>query len=135
MKRHKTFLTPSAAAHGVDPRTVTRLAPGALKKTSSGRYVAKSSDRLPRLLQMPTRYGLAEIATRSSREATKLAEYWDAVHLFLATGDASALTSFAGQNIKAADGTEHELLTDLDELERLGAAGVFSFESLYARVS
>jgi hypothetical protein len=72
---------------------------------------------------------------RGSRQATQLAEYWNAVHRYLETGDASRLEKFRDKSIKDADGVQILLPTDRTELNRLGSAGVLSFESLYARSS
>ena len=62
-------------------------------------------------------------------------EYWNAVHRYLSTGDASRLVNFRGKHITDAQGEKFPLLTDREELDRLGSAGVLSFESLYARVA
>jgi hypothetical protein len=70
---------------------------------------------------------------RDSRQASQVAEYWNAVHRYLETGDDSALRKFRRKRITDAKGTRVPLLTDLDELDRLGSAGVLSFESLYAK--
>lgn len=48
-------------------------------------------------------------------------------------GDDSALRKFRGVRIRAASGESIPLLTEPEELNRLGNAGVLSFESLYAR--
>ena len=50
------------------------------------------------------------------------------------TGDASRLKRFKGKYITDVGGKRFRYLTDLKELDRLGNAGVLSFESLYARV-
>ena len=118
----------------IDPRTVVRLGGSALRKRANGRYAAKASDRLLRVLRVPTRKGPRPIAVRDSRQASQLAEYWNAVHRYLETGDASALQKFRRTRITDATGTRVPLLTDLDELDRLGSAGVLSFESLYSKV-
>ena len=118
---------------GVDPRTVVRLGGSALRKRASGRYAAKASDRLLRVLRIPTREGLREIAVRDSRQASQIAEYANAVQRYLQTGDASALRKFRRKRITDANGARVPLLIDLDELDRLGSAGVLSFESLYAK--
>ncbi len=104
-----------------------------MRKRANGRYKAKASDRLLRVLVVPTREETREIAVRDSRQASRVAEYWNAVHTYLETGDASALQKFRGKRITDANGRQVPLLTDLDELDRLGSAGVLSFESLYAR--
>jgi hypothetical protein len=52
---------------------------------------------------------------------------------FLATGDDSKLRMLRGATVNDTAGREVPFLTDLDELERLGDAGVLQFESIYAR--
>lgn len=86
-----------------------------------------------RVLVIPTPSGLDEISVRDSRQATQLAKYWNAVQRYLQKGDESALRKFTGKRITDAKGKAVPLLTDTHELDRLGNAGVLSFESLYAR--
>lgn len=135
MRQKSISLSAAGREHGVTPRAVKDFAGSALRKTSSGRFAPKGSDRLLRVLILPTHSGLAEIAIRDSRSATTLGEYWNAVHVFLETGDDSNLWRFRGKSITAADGSRMALITELDELERLGSAGVLSFESIYGRVA
>jgi hypothetical protein len=135
MRSEGFSLAQAARVHGVDPRTIKRHAGSALKKGSGGRFNVKPNDRVLRALVIPTERGLAEIATRSSRDATKVGKYSAAVQTFLETGDDSALRPFQGQSIVDAAGNRVPFLTDLDELERLGSAGVLSFESIYARAA
>jgi hypothetical protein len=135
MRSDRISLTAASREFGLDRQTVLRLARSALRKQSNGRYVAKANDKLIRLLIIPTPKGLQEIAVRDSRDATQLAEYWVAVQRYLQTGDESGLQKFKGKRIKDASGKSIRLLTDTQELDRLGNAGVLSFESLYARAS
>ena len=118
---------------GISPRTVVRWAKSALRKNKIGRFVAKKTDRLVRVLKVLTLEGQRDIAIGDSRQASLLAGYWDAVQKYLESGAASGLAKFRGQVVTDASGSEIPLLTDLKELDRLGAAGVLSFESLYAR--
>ena len=134
MRTDGVSLRQASREFGVDPRTVLRLGGSALRKRTNGRYAAKLRDRLLRVLVVPTHEGLREVAVRDSRQASQLAEYWAAVQLYLETGDASAVRRFRGKHITDETGKRIPLLTDLQELDRLGNAGVLSFESLYARV-
>jgi hypothetical protein len=77
--------------------------------------------------------GVREVATRDSREASKAAKYWNAVHRYLSTGDASAIRQLDGNHIVDAKGKRAQLVTDLNELYRLGSAGVLSFETIYPK--
>ncbi len=133
MRRDKVSLTQASREVGIGPRTVTRWGNQALRKGANGKYTAKKQDRLLRLVLMPTADGTREIAVRGSKHVTLLAEYWNALHRYLQTGDASRLKSFEGKAIKDANGIEIPFLTNRSVLNRLGSAGVLSFESLYAR--
>jgi hypothetical protein len=135
MRTEGISLHAASREHSVSPRTVQRHAGPALQKTSRGTYKARKSDRLLRVLVLPTPGGLAEIATMDSRAATMVAEYWNAVNLYLETGDDTDLARFRGHSIIDAQDDAVPLLTDLYELERLGSAGVLSFQSLYAKAS
>jgi len=119
----------------LDPRKLSELARPALRKLRNGRRAAKSYDRLLRVLALPSRKGLIEVGTRDSRQATVIGKYWTAVDRYRDTGDASALREFRGKHVIDANGRRIRLLTDLHELDRLGSAGVLSFESLYAKVA
>jgi hypothetical protein len=114
---------------GLDPRKVRDLARTALRKLKNGRWAAKKSDRLLRVLYLLDPMGLIEIALRDSRQATMVGKYWNAVDLYRDTGDASAMEQFQGQHIIDANGKATPLLTDLHELDRLGSAGFLSFGS------
>lgn len=135
MRTENASLPRASGESGVDTGAVLQLAGSALRKSASGRYEAKSSDRLLRVLAIPTLEGVGEIATRDSRQASQLATYWDAVQKYLQTGDASGLRKFEGVYITDANGARVPLLTDLDGLDRLASAGVLSFESLYVGVA
>jgi hypothetical protein len=128
-------LTQASRKFSLDSRTVRRLAPSALHKRTNGRWVARAHDSLLRVLVIPTRKGLSEIGVRDSHHATLLGEYWNAVERYLLTGESSAFRRFQGKHIVDASGERVPLLTDLHELDRLGSAGVLSFESIYARAA
>jgi hypothetical protein len=133
MRTDGISLSRAAREFGVDPKLVTTLGRSALRKKSNGRYAAKKRDKLLRVLITLTGDGKQEIAIRDSRQASQLASYWDAVQKYLQTGDASALKKFDGKKITDASRKRFLLLTDEAELNRLGSAGVLSFETLYAR--
>lgn len=135
MRTENASLSRASREEGVSPATVLRHAKSALRKTAQGRYKARKSDRLLRLLVIPTPEGLAEIATLNSRAATTVGEYWNVVNAFLETGEDTDLARFHGVSIVDANGNAVPLLTDPTELERLGSAGILSFQSIYARAS
>jgi hypothetical protein len=117
---------------GVTRTQVNRFGASALQKLKNGRYVAKTYDRLLRIVMVVSNEGVVEVATRDSRQASKAGKHSAAVHRYLQTGDTSALAQFEGQHVIDRKGERVALLTDSDELDRLGSAGVLSFESLYA---
>jgi len=128
-------LPQAAREFGLDFRTLARKGASALRQGRNGRYVAKASDRLFRSLLVLTREGSREIGTRDSRQATLVAEHWNAVHRYLETGDVAALQKFRRKRLIDADGKRVSLLTDTAEIDRYGSAGVLSFETIYARTA
>jgi hypothetical protein len=133
MRSEKASLQQAAREIRISPRTVKRWAGSALQKRPSGKFVTKKNDTLLRVLTIPASDGTREIAVRGSKQATHLANYWNAIHRYLQTGDASRLKKFEGQFIKDANGEQIPLPTNRKDLNRLASAGVLSFESLYAR--
>ncbi len=132
-KIREGMTVPKAAKEfGLAPKTVIAFGRSALRKQKNGRYVAKKTDQLLRVVNVLTIGGRKEVATRDSRQASLVGGHWAAVQRFLQTGDDSALLQFAKKRIVDARGKRYPLLTDLNELERLGSAGVLSFESMYA---
>ncbi len=135
MRSNGGSLRQVAGEFGLKPQTVIRWGRPALRKRANGQYVAKPTDDLLRVLVLLTTDGLHEIAIRDSREASLIAEYWSAVQKYLETGDASTLQKIRRKTIIDAEGKRIRLIKDLAELERLGSAGVLSFESLYAKAA
>jgi hypothetical protein len=135
MRAESVSLSEASREFGLDPRTVVRFGKPALKKRANGRYSAKPTDKLLRVLVMPTGDGLREVAVRDSRQATLLAKYWAAIQNYLETGDESALGKIRRKTITNSDGKRVRLIKDFAELDRQGSAGVLSFESLYAKAA
>jgi len=135
MRAEGVSLSEASREFGLDPRTVVRFGKPALKKRANGRYSAKPTDKLLRVLVMPTGDGLREVAVRDSRQATLLAKYWAAIQNYLETGDESALGKIRRKTITNSDGKRVRLIRDFAELDRQGSAGVLSFESLYAKAA
>ena len=133
MRSDKASLPEAAREYGINPRAVARLVRPALRKGANGRYAARAKDSLLRALVIPTTDGLREIGLRDSRQASQLGEYWAAVQKYLETGNVSALRKIRRKTITDASGKRLRLLKDVGDLDRLGSAGVLSFESLYAK--
>jgi hypothetical protein len=135
MRSEGTSLTQASRDFDLDPRLVRSRAGSALRKAKSGRYVARPSDKLLRVLVIPSSEGLKEVVVRDSATASKIAEHSHAVQVYLRTGDSSRLKKFRRIKLLDEKGNRIKLVTDLAELQKLGSAGVLSFESLYARTA
>lgn len=120
---------------GLARAQVDRYGSKALKKLKNGRYAAKAYDHLLRVVNVISNGGLREVGTRDSRQASKAGKHSAAVHRYLEIGDDSAVALFEGTYVIDLDGERIPLLTDLEELDELGNAGVISFETIYAKNS
>jgi hypothetical protein len=134
MRREHLSLAQAAKRVGVSPKLVVRESGSSLQRLPNGRYVARATDRLLRVMRIPTVDGIRDISLRNSKDATVIGEYWNAVHAYLAKGDIAGLDRFRDRHITTADGERITLLTDRPALDRLGSAGVLSFESPYPKV-
>ena len=132
MRSDRLSLSKAAAEFGLKPDLVKKLARSALRRQKSGKFVAKPTDRLLRVLSTLGPGGRTTIAVRDSRQASRAGGHWAAVQKFLQTGDDSALLKFAKKRIVDVRRKRYPLLTDMKELERLANAGVLRFESMYA---
>lgn len=132
LKRRNPALTLSKAAKqsGTTLRTVRKYANSALE-LRSGRADVKPSDRLVRHMRMLTDRGEVAIRVTSSRAATRISRYNNAVREFYATlGDTSALKPFQGKSIRTG-GNTYEFVTDPATLNRLARAGAVHFLDIY----
>ena len=125
MRNDKVSLTQASRDAGISPRTVIRRGKTALQKRSNGKYAAKKSDNLLRMVMIPTPEGTHEIAVRGSKQVSLLAEYWNALHRYLQTGDASQLKTFQGKHIKDANGMDVPFTTDQAVLNLRGGGKLF----------
>jgi hypothetical protein len=134
MKENDISASAAARALWIPPREFISRARSALRTLKNGRYVAKRNDHLFRpVIVVSKSRGPIEVATTDSREASIAGKHSSAVERYLETGDDSALRRLPRNYIIDAQGNRIELLTDTDELDRLGSAGELSFESLYLR--
>ena len=134
MKSNHSSASAGARAAGLPPRVFIREARSALRKLKNGRYVPRPNDHLFRpVIAVSKDKGPIEVGTNDSREASIAGKHSSAVERYLETGDDSALRRLPRNYILDAQANRIELLTDLDELDRLGSAGELSFESLYVR--
>ena len=120
---------------GVRAATVLRLAGSAFTKNRRGKVKVKRVDHLLRVLLIPSTKGLREVVVRSSCEASKIGEYWNAVEKYLVKQDASSLQNLKSKSFINDQGKRVRLMTNLDELTRQASAGVLRFESIYGRTA
>jgi hypothetical protein len=132
MRTENLSMTKAARRAETSVKSVLKYAGSALKKNAAGRYQAKPSDRLTRVINFYTEGGPMEITVKSSVAASQISRHLTAVKQFLKTGDASGLKEFEGKTVKVG-GTSYPFITDLDLLERLQDA--VSFEDLYAKLN
>jgi hypothetical protein len=112
------------------PQSVVSIVGSALKK-DRGRYVPTKGDRRLRVMVIPTRQGPKEVAFYSFATAQKISRYDEAVKALSLRGDYGPIQRLKDTKI-FANGEWIELLTDIDELERLDRSHALSFESIYA---
>jgi hypothetical protein len=94
----------------MSPRTVRR-ASGAFRKVG-GRWLPTGSDRVERWLRSYEGGSRVEVLVRSSRTASLLSRYANAVGRYRETWDASGLKEFEGRTYRDAAGKVHTFETD-----------------------
>jgi hypothetical protein len=132
MRTEGLSMSKAARRAETSARSVVKYVGSALQKNTAGRYQAKASDRLTRIINFYTDGGPMEVTVKSSRVASEVSRHLTAVKQFLKTGDASGLAEFEGKAVKIG-GSTYPFVTDLDLLERLQDA--VSFEDLYANIN
>lgn len=126
MRRRGESLSKAARTLGTTPRTVRKLIGKQLRKTASGRYSVKESDRLTRELNVFGPDGYEIVSVRSFRQAQLASEHLNAVGRFLRTGDTEWLKPFRGKRIGGI-----KLLTDPDRLNQFADADLVKLDGLY----
>jgi hypothetical protein len=122
LMRKGTSLTRAAKRSKTSPNTIRKYARSALGDIAGGRYQAARSDQLTRALRLVDENGQFTVHVRSSRSATLIAEYWNAVKRYLTRGHTDQLKRFAGKSVRSR-GQMHRLLTDPATLARLASVG------------
>jgi hypothetical protein len=132
--RHGTTVAEAEHDAGISARAAYALLPEAFQRRPGGRIVPRPHDDLSRSLVFYDARGQLNVRLRGSRDATRVAEYHNAVGAWLARGDPRPLRRFEGKSIRDEEGVEHQFLTDRALLNRFAAAGETRFESIYAFV-
>jgi hypothetical protein len=94
-------------------------------------YKALGYDQLTREMRFLTPKGVSALPIRSSASASRIGEYWNAVHRYLDKGQNDELRKFRRKAVTVR-GKRHPFVTDEALLDRLGNAGQVRFEDLYA---
>jgi hypothetical protein len=129
-RRSVTTKHPKRAAQPARRRT-SRTARTKLRPTR--RVMRTRRGQSSRLMKVPAATGTRAVAVRSRKNRSIIGRYWNEVHRYVATGEASSLPQFAQVRLTDANGRRIVLLTDLQTLDQLAAAGVLSFEDVYGR--
>ncbi len=120
--RDGSSLLNAAREAGTTPPTVLKYAGRALRKSPTGGWRARASDRLPRIMKALAPEGEVRILVPDSKQATLISRYGDAVKRWR-RGDRRALDRFKGQTVTTVDGRRVSLVTDEATLRRLSDAG------------
>src|SRR5438105_2370856 len=100
MRREGLSLHAAAPTAHVAPRTVKRYGHQALRKRA-GAYVVVPIDELRRPMRVLTERGIVVVNVRSSKTASRLATYWNAVDAYLRSGDRRVFAPFEGKQFRA----------------------------------
>lgn len=123
--RHESLSKATRALH-TTPKTVQKFVGRQLRKTPSGRYAPKSSDRLKREIYVFGAEGYQPVADASPRQAKLSSQHLIAINRFLRTGDTKPLKRFRGKRIAGI-----ELLTNPKRIREFADADLVKLDGLY----
>lgn len=126
VRREGVAPTIAARRVGLSFDTMFEHVGSALKKTASGRWVAKPFDRLLREMRVQTTEGLKTLTIHDSRTASRIGEARRVVDEFLLTGDRSLLARLRRPFV--VDGQPYYFELDPDQLAALKDAGALDYE-------
>lgn len=111
-------LTLAAKEQGIKMKDALKHLGSAVFK-KNGKWVAAKTDRIERGRWLYSNGKKVSIVVKSSRDASLISKYLNAVRIALRTGNEKALEEFKNVKIKAADGKEYPLEIDLEKLYEL----------------
>ena len=82
-------------------------------------------------MRMLTPRGETTVRTTSSRAASRISDYNNAIRIYALTRDTSELRRFEGKMVRSG-GKTYPFVTDTHVLDRLIRAGGVSFNDIYA---
>ncbi len=136
MRRYDLDLATGIRAHnrGNPTERISREAAlkyvGSALESRNGRLAARSHDRLLRVMRFPTSTGVIDLEVKDSRSARRISAYWNAVRVYLDTGDESQLRRFRGKSVRSGK-RAYPFVTDPETLKRLAYAGELRVDSIY----
>lgn len=130
LMREGRSLTAAAKEAEITPEALRRNVGEALERDGN-RYRARARDRLYRRMQFVTERGYVGVEPADSVQASKLSRYHVALARYLEQGNEQPLRKFARMRLRLRDRTSLGFITDLEAIDRLAAAGVLSFTSIY----
>ncbi|HEX5423904.1 MAG TPA: hypothetical protein VFW94_10170 [Candidatus Acidoferrales bacterium] len=128
-RREGLDLRSAAKIEGTRLSTIRRYAPSVLEK-HKGKYRVKTFDRIPRSLNVVGPKGMQTLGVRSSRSASKISRYMNAVRNLIYKNDPSGLAQFRGKSVAGL-----RLITNVAKLRELADAGLLALDQLYAGVT
>ena len=132
LKRRNPELSLSKAAKqsGTTLRTVRRYA-GPTLYTRSGRLDVRDVDRISRDMRFLTPKGQIVVRVRSSRDASRISRYNNAIRKYVLYHDDRPLKKFVGKSLTIGK-SEYPFVTDQTTIIRLLRAGEVHFMDIYA---
>lgn len=130
-RRENISPTKAAKRSGTTLTTMRKYA-GTVLEERSGRFYITRSDRLPRRMRMLTPRGEVIVKTTSSRKATMIAEYNNALREYVLTRDTTELKKYAKKTVRSG-GEEYTFAIDTRTLDRYVRAGGLHFVDIYVR--
>jgi hypothetical protein len=126
----KRSLTKAAKSSGTTLKTIRKYAQGSIQ-IRSGRFDVTASDQLPRRMRMLTAQGEVIVRTTSSRTASRIGDYNNALRKYVVSGDPSGLKPFEGKSVRSG-GKAYVFATDRRTIDRFVRAGAVHFVDIYA---
>ena len=124
-RRERLPLRIAARIEGTRVNTIKRYSPSAIEK-HKGEYRVKRFDSIPRSLNIVDPKGMHPLVVRSSRSASKVGRYMNAVRTFIHKGDSSGLSAFKEEKVAG-----HKFITSTRKLKQLADAGLLELQRLY----
>jgi hypothetical protein len=117
MRKGKS-LTSAAKEQGINVQDALKHLGNAVSK-KNGRWVATKTDSIERSRWLYSNGKRISVVIKSSRDASLISKYLNAVRIAVITGPATKLEAFKGVTIKGVDGKDYPFETDLEKLYEL----------------